>query len=408
MLFFSWFGVLRVLKIGASSCGFPALRRTSLAAARDSVLLSWLPSQGDGFDMADTDAVFSVNRMKDLLTQGQQIDKEFVLSEVTQVLNHCAKDFEITLLPTLCEQMVTWNPELQFKAAQVRPRAPCLLYAPRPLKLVALPHSRQRQALSYVVACPITVSSGVAVVKSCVHLLETDCALKGDDRIFFYEVWSGILVEAMKVKAIVLEQALVKRLLQLADQNSASPAKESRRAAARIYGALAMVCAPGFVESSVLPGIVKMFGDPDITVQGTAIESTIRLANKLPSAVVERSVWPKMMKFVNSEDVRIKCTALRAIAAILEGCRRKGPNSAVPAALRDGTLIILRTEARRVKVEAKEDLRIVSDEMYMALEVLTEVFGELLYAVRDALDSFLLKEAFKVSLAAPHHQMRTG
>lgn len=70
--------------------------------------------------MTDKEAVYSVSRMVDLLETGDELDQEFILSEVEQLLGHCADDFQELLLPVLCRICPQWLPDLQFKAAKVR------------------------------------------------------------------------------------------------------------------------------------------------------------------------------------------------------------------------------------------------------------------------------------------------
>mmetsp|Transcript_12255 Transcript_12255/g.37381 ORF Transcript_12255/g.37381 Transcript_12255/m.37381 type:complete len:820 (+) Transcript_12255:360-2819(+) len=324
------------------------------------------PEEDELDGLVDSEAVYSVERMADLLIEGGDLDKEFILSEIQQLLGHCADDFQTILLPVLCENCVSWDAELQFKAAQ---------------------------ALSYVVNCPIRPESGKAVMKSCTSMLEKGTKLEGEDRTFYYQVWSGILVESMQTKGLQLKTVELQSLLQLAASNAQSPTMEGRKAAARIYGALATLFSTERIENDVLPSMLKLFDDKNVVVLGTTVESMVKIANHLSAEKVDKDIWPRLMNLTDSEDVRIRCTALRTVTAILAHYREtKQP---LRVSFRDKTADLLRREVRLLKQDAKEDLRTVSDEKYMVLEVQAEVFGELLYNVAKILDQSSVKEVYK-------------
>lgn len=252
------------------------------------------------------------------------------------------------------------------------------------------------QALSYVVACPILPESGRLVMNTCLNILQSGTELTGDDRIFYYQIWSGILVESMQTKGLQVVDSELVALLNIASINAKSRLMECRKAATRIYGAVTAFLDTNRINHSVLPDMLNLFDDGDIVVLGASIEAMIAIANALSPEAVDKNIWPRLMNLTDSEDVRIRCASLRTIAAILTNIRECAPTQPLRASFRNTTAALLKREIRTMKLNVLDDLRIISDEKYMVLETQADVFGELLYNTCDVLDQAQLKDAYKV------------
>lgn len=251
-------------------------------------------------------------------------------------------------------------------------------------------------------------------MNACIRMLNNGTTITLEhDRVFFYQVWSGILVESMQIKEMKFLDQELSSLLELASVNAKNELMERRKAAARIYGALATIFDAARIQESVLPDMLHLFNDEDVVVLGTCIESMTKITTALPEDVVDKHIWPRLMALTESEDVRIRCTALRSIAAILadfrENCSSQNKSSSsvtktttsspIRSSIRNSTAALLKREVQIIKHDARLDLCLVSDEKYMVLMVQSEVFGELFFDTVDVLDKVSLKDVYKVCIS---------
>lgn len=63
-------------------------------------------------------AVFSIQKLADLIRGGGDSEILLALGKLPQVMEHCFDDTCAILVPTICEEVVTWPPELQIRAGQ--------------------------------------------------------------------------------------------------------------------------------------------------------------------------------------------------------------------------------------------------------------------------------------------------
>ncbi|KAJ8903369.1 hypothetical protein NDN08_004477 [Rhodosorus marinus] len=220
-----------------------------------------------------------------------------------------------------------------------------------------------------------------------IRMLNEDTKLRNQDRVFYFQVWSGLLVESMHVTNIPVFKEDIDRLLQLGNRFSEDRRMENRKAAGRIYGAACTACDRKLAESEILQRVLKLSYDKDVIVLGTAIEAMVMLAESIGLNTIQGVLWPRILKTINAGDVRVRCTALRTVATILQNIRdRNLASDADSLFFRKSVASLLVAEADMIVRDAKEDLRNVPDEIYMTLEVQSEILGELLYTAVDALD----------------------
>uniref|UniRef100_A0A7S0G229 Uncharacterized protein n=1 Tax=Rhodosorus marinus TaxID=101924 RepID=A0A7S0G229_9RHOD len=207
----------------------------------------------------------------------------------------------------------------------------------------------------------------------------------------------------MQVTNIPVSKEDINRLLQLGHRFSEDRRMENRKAAGRIYGAACTACDRSLTESEIVQRVLKLSYDEDVIVLGTAIEAMVMLAESIGLNTTQGVLWPRILKTTNSGDVRVRCTALRTVASILRNVRdRNVASDAVKLFFRKSVASLLVAEANVIVRDAKEDLRNVPDEIYMTLEVQSEILGELLYTAMDALDPQSTVEVYHayVSLAS--------
>mmetsp|Transcript_34249 Transcript_34249/g.134179 ORF Transcript_34249/g.134179 Transcript_34249/m.134179 type:complete len:667 (-) Transcript_34249:3470-5470(-) len=221
-----------------------------------------------------------------------------------------------------------------------------------------------------------------------IRMLKEDTELRNQDRVFFFQVWSGLLVESMQVTNIPVFKEDLDGLLQLGKRFSEDQRMENRKAAGRIYGAACTASDRKLAESDILQRILRLSYDNDVIVLGTAIEAMVMLAESIGLNTIQGVLWPRILKTVNSDDVRVRCTALRTVATILQNIRERNlASDADNLFFRKSVASLLVAEAEMIVRDAKADLRNVTDETYMTLEVQSEIFGELLYTAMDVLDT---------------------
>lgn len=356
------------------------------------------------------DAIYSVQKMAEVLEAGPDTERDFILFEMQQMLDHCLSDTLRILVPVLCELVPQWSVELQLKAAE------------RLFDVVSL-------QLPPSVASMIT-SASFAVVESARHATAEDI----ED---VYTLWGGVLVDAMPT--VVWEAAELATVLGTLDGHARSRGSEpARKLAARALGALAQCLPPASVESQLLPRVLALVADESAAVRGTVVESLAFLGATMPADHVAERIWPRFVAVLaegSPEEPQVRATALRSVAHVLEKQRHRcgigiqpevpppapagaapfpaaasSSSSPPPAAGTDAhkraskvkrkrgfkspgaarlfnELLppLLDTQSAFSLRYASEDQRLVSDDTYLLLEVVSEVFGQLVYAVTCAL-----------------------
>lgn len=310
------------------------------------------------------EAIYSVQKMADVLVAGPDTEREFILFELQQLLDHCLDDTMKILIPVLCEYVHSWNIDLQIKSAQRLFDVVCLDLDP---------------ATANMITC---ASFGV------IHGSRGKAAPEYQE---LYNLWGGILVDCLPNMSWSPQE--VKDVVALVDIHAKEGLYTSRKVAARVIGALAQCLEKSKVEKIVLPRAVDLFDDPDIEVRGTVVESLASVGAALPIRVTETEVWPLIERLLEPpEESRLRATAMRTMAHILESHREKSGPSRLFRDLLPPVFGRLSVFARKYSAE---DQRLVDDDTYLLLEVASEVFGQFAYSLASYPRKSFRKEAYK-------------
>lgn len=315
-------------------------------------------------DTMSMEAIYSVQKMAEVLVAGPDSEREFILFELQQLLDHCLDDTMKILIPVLCEHVPSWNIDLQIKSAQ------------RLFDVVSL---KLDPATANMITC---ASFGV------IHASRGKAAPEYDE---LYNLWGGILVDCLPNLRWTPQE--VKDVVALVDIHAKEPLYTSRKVAARVMGALAQCLDTARVEKIVLPRAVQLFDDGDIEVRGTVVESFASVGAALPIRVTENEVWPLIERLLEPpEESRIRATAMRTMAHILESHREKSGPSRLFRDLLPPVFARLSVFARKYSAE---DQRLVDDDTYLLLEVASEVYGQFAYSMASFTRKPFRKEAYK-------------
>lgn len=310
------------------------------------------------------EAIYSVQRMAELLIAGPDVEREFILFELQQLLDHCPDDTMKILLPVLCEHVPSWNIDLQTKAAQRLFDVVSLELDPPTVKMVT------RAAFG-------VVQSGIA---------NDDPAVAN-----LYDLCGVILVDVLP--NMPWTSVEVSDVFALVDVHAKQPLFCSRKFAGRILGALSNCFDASRVERTVLPRALRLFDDTDLQVRGVVVESMAAIGAALPIRVTETEIWPRVERLLDpTENARIHATALQTLAHILQKQREKGATGRL---FKDLLPPVFNKISSFAKCHAAEDQRDVDDDTYMLLEVVSEVFGQFVFSLSQFARRSYMKDAYK-------------
>lgn len=315
-------------------------------------------------DIASLDAIYSVQKMAEVLVAGPDTERVFILFELQQLLDHCLDDTMKILLPVLCENVPTWNIDLQIKSAQ-------RLYDVVILDLDA--------PTANMITC---ASFGV------IHNAKGKAAPEYEE---LYNLWGSILVECLPNMRWTAQE--IKDVIALVDIHAKETLYTSRKIAARVIGALAQCLDKTKVEKMILPRALQLFDDSDIEVRGMVVESLAQVGASLPIRVAENEVWPRLERLLEPpEEARLRATAMRTMAHVLESHRENSGPSRLFRDLLPPVFARLSAFARKFSAE---DQRLVDDDTYLLLEVASEIFGQFSYSLALFTRKNFRKEAYK-------------
>lgn len=315
-------------------------------------------------DIVSLDAIYSVQKMAEVLVAGPDSEREFILFELQQLLDHCLDDTMKILLPVLCQHVPSWNIDLQIKSAQ------------RLYDVVILD-------LEPATANMITCASFRVI-----HASKGKAAPEYEE---LYNLWGSILVECLPNMKWTKQE--VKDVVALVDIHAKEPLYTSRKVSARVIGALAQCLDKVKVEKVILPRAIQLFDDADIEVRGMVVESLAQVGAALPIRVTENEVWPRIERLLEPpQEARLRATAMRTMAHILESHRETSGPSRLLRDLLPPVFARLSVFARKFSAE---DQRLVDDDTYLLLEVASEIFGQFAYSLALFTRKSFRKEAYK-------------
>lgn len=315
-------------------------------------------------DITSLEAIYSVQRMAEVLVLGPDSEREFILFELQQLLDHCLEDTMKILIPVLCEHVPSWDIDLQIKSAQ---------------RLYDVVYLDLDPATANMITC---ASFGV------IHRSRGRAGAEYED---LYNLWGGLLVDCLP--NMQWSQKEIKDVISLVDIHSKESLFTSRKVAARVVGALAQCLDKSKVEKVILPRAISLFEDSSVEVRGTVVESLATIGAALPIRVTETEVWPRVERLLQPpEEARIRATAMRTLSHILEAHRSSPSPNRLFRELLPPVFAQLAGFSRKY---SSEDQRLVHDDTYLLLEVVSEVFGQFAYSLALYAKKSFRKEAYK-------------
>ena len=263
------------------------------------------------------------------------------------------------------------------------------------------------------------------------------------------ETWGEVLVAVLSQVKWSQDGDQLARVMATVDAHVRPDVEaSSRRLAARLYGSLALCLDSDAVEEHILPRSLTLCNDADIQVRGMLAESLAFVGAAVSVETVEERLWPALQELLQSPDARIHAATLRTIAHVLQAVHEKtataptSPSSATVAAdvvsslplTTRGTATALSASAGAViaakqppaapvvvpdckllhdllppvfakevafaSSSASEDQRLVSEDVYLLLEITAEVFGQLAFsALRGGGADDVAADAYRAFLA---------
>lgn len=263
------------------------------------------------------------------------------------------------------------------------------------------------------------------------------------------ETWGEVLVAVLPQVQWSADGDQLRRVVATLDVHVRSGVEaSSRRLAARLYGSLSMCLDSAAVEEHILPRALSLCADADIQVRGMLAESLAFVGAAVPVKTVEGRLWPALRELLQSPDARIHAATLRTIAHVLQTVHEKtgsiptSPSSsavetkftsslpvttqgtataisalagaviaakqppAAPVVAPDCKLLhdllppVFAKEVAFASSAAAEDQRLVSEDVYLLLEISAEVFGQLAFsALRGGGADDVAADAYRAFLA---------
>lgn len=311
----------------------------------------------------ENDALFSVAKMADILKSGSDSQRTVILFELQQLMDHCMEETITILVPVLCSNIHTWTYELQISAAESL--------------LDVLQNNVDPRA------CNMICSAAFRVVELC----------HAED---MFEAWGEILVLVLPhVKWDDRDE--LSAIVQKLDSFAREEDDVCRKLAARVCGSLAVCLTPAEVEEHILERALELASDQDLEVRGMVAESLAFIGAVCSSSTSEKRVWPQILKLLEDPDCRIHAATLRTIAHILEAQRDA---NVVSSATRELLAPVFLKECEFSRKAAAADQRLVDDDTYLLLEIVSEVFGPFLFGMHPHIaDESSRRDAFRAFLA---------
>ncbi|KAJ8907787.1 hypothetical protein NDN08_007891 [Rhodosorus marinus] len=306
----------------------------------------------------DHEALICVNKMAEMLENGNDHERSIVLFEFQQMLDYCFEDTLEILVPIICLHVHTWSSGLQLATAEAL------------IDLVR--HDLTPDVSKMVSAASFRVVN--RVIADTVH-----------------ECWSEILV--MVLPNVNWNEQELARVISLVNVHASRTSDASRKLAARLLGALSMSLSAADVEKLIVHRALYLCSDKNVEVRGMAAESLDHIGSKVPLGVMKERLWPKIVQLFRDPQVRIRAATLRCIAHIVEAHRETDGEDSfysqdLPPVFLEQCLF-----SRR---KASEDQRTIDDDSYLMLEIFSEVIGQFVVGIHKYLnDENELEDAYR-------------
>lgn len=303
---------------------------------------------GNEIVLLNDDVLTSVANATVVIIDGNDLERITVLYQFPQFLEHCPDDCINVMVPRICSEAVNWSPDAQMAAAEA------LFFV---VNMKAPHHIAKQIAWASLSVAGKTTSP--EVFDACGEIVSMILP-----QVHRYDVLHFIVPDAV-------DRAVSSRAID-------------RRLAARIIGSLNDALTADELESIFDKTCIKLSEDEDDTVRAMMAQSLAAVATKLPLRVAESVLWPRLKKLMNDENPQVRAAAMRAIAKSAEAHKAHAQNSVTYSTLLKPLFL---EECDKSSKVAGSDLRTVSDDTYLTLEIFSEVYGYFLSAISDLLNS---------------------
>lgn len=306
------------------------------------------PQPGIHFVTLNDEVLTSVANATAALNRGQSLEKIAVLYQFPQFLEHCPYESIHVMVPAICDILVeTHDTNVMMASAE---------------------------ALYYVVniKMPFDIAKCLAVasLKVVNSLIENEEVFDGCG-----ELLSMVLPQVAKKDILSL---VVPTTLQCAQ----SPRVEVRRLAARIIGSLEHELTADQITQWFYHNGLKLVADNDHSVRAMMAQSMGSMATNLSPHLVSKDIWPRLRDLLSDDNMRVRAAAMRALAKSAFTHRKAGVQMSF---FRQVLKSLFLEECEKIVALAQRDLRTVSDDAYLMLEIFSEVFGQFLCALEPLL-----------------------
>lgn len=297
--------------------------------------------------LLNDDVLTSVANATVVIIDGNDLERISVLYQFPQFLEHCPQESINVMVPRICLECISWSPEAQMAAVE---------------------------ALYFV--ANVKVPYRVANQMACAALQMTSDSYHTQVFDACGEIVSMILPQVHRYDVL-------QNIVSEAIDRAVSSNPHQRRLAARIIGSLNDTLDANELEGIFIKSSLNLSVDEDESVRALISRSMAALGAKLPLRVSETLLWPRLRDLTFDDSSSVKAAAMRAIARSAEAHRF---NSISSPSFETLIMPIFMIACKRAAGVAASDLRSVSDDTYLLLEIFSEVYGYFVCALSNLID----------------------
>lgn len=308
-----------------------------------------------GSTKEDTESItMNIGTIASTLSSGIENEITLILFEMRQVFQFCREYAERALIPIICEKATEWGSSLQLSAGEA---------------LVSVS----------VANVPPHLAKTISNTASDIIRSTNDSSVR--------EVWGHILVTTLP--HVTWNADELSLFIDELEDGWAS----YKNLHARVLGSLAISSHDENLKTRIMRKAIQICKDKDLEVRGMIAESLATIGAALKVSVVEKELWPCLLKLLKDRNARIHAATLRTLAHISLAHKEKTPDAKL---FYNHLPPVLLDECVRIRRSASQDQRTVDDNLYLLLEIDSEVFGKLLYCCYEYLaDDATRKEVLK-------------
>jgi hypothetical protein len=327
-------------------------------------------------------AVYSIQKLTELVRRGDDTQILFALGELKQLLEHCLDDARTLFIPAICENVPTWTQELQLKAGR---------------ELVLLEKYGMSSELGRVLAF-----AALLVIRDTNNITTSSAAQ-------LYEFYGR--VGSLSIPMVDWNTEDLSCILRFVDQYAESPFSEERRVAVSFSLGLCQCKASELnVARQGFSRLWPLSSDPSLDVLAKCLEVIGNCAGSFSDLVVVERVWPLIHKAweIESTDVTsyksllARASAVKCASQLCEErfLNRRWGRSEARATENAAILGILTRLLAFATVWSQKDQRELAKEVYIAEIAVAENIVKLIYYAlqgpKDPRNALSLKSAVAV------------